>query len=63
MQFVKIQDKETLKIIQWRVDGVRVNKNDYDHYLSVRVNNGQSCHLTNRTKSGNFRHSFYTNGI
>jgi len=63
MQFVKIQDAKTLEIIQWRVDGVRVMKHDYDYYLSIRVNNSIAGHLTKRTKSGNFRHSFYTNGI
>ena len=61
MQFVKIQDKDTLEIIQWRVDGVRVRKSDYDYYLENRWKHGQTSHLTNRTKNGNFRHSFYTN--
>lgn len=60
MQFVKIQDKDTLKIIQWRVDGRRVKKHDYDHYLSCMGYNGYCNSSTTRTKSGNFRHSFYT---
>lgn len=63
MQFVKIQDAKTLEIIQWRVDGRRVTRHDYDHYLSVRARNGYSCSLTNRTQNGNFRHSFHTYGL
>lgn len=63
MEFVKIQDAKTLEIIQWRVDGRRVRKSDYDYYLENKWKNGQASHLTNRTKSGNFRHSFYTYGI
>lgn len=60
MQFVKIQDKDTLEIIQWRVDGVRVTFDQYDQKLNG-YRNGYNCSLTNRTKSGNFRHSFETN--
>jgi hypothetical protein len=60
MQFVKIQDAKTLEIIQWRVDGVRVNYAKYHSLLAVRLNN-IPCHLTNRTKNGNYRHSFSTN--
>lgn len=62
MNFVKIQDKKTLEIIQWRIDGKRVKKSDYDFYLELenKWKHGQASHLTDRTKTGNFRHSFYT---
>ena len=60
MQFVKIQHKDTLEIIQWRVDGMRVTFDQYDQKLNG-YRNGYSCSLTTRTKSGNFRHSFETN--
>ena len=61
MEFVKIQDAKTLEIIQWRVNGLRVSKLEYNYQLALRIFNDRSCHLTEPTKRGNFRHSFYTN--
>lgn len=60
MQFVRIQSAKTLEIIQWRVDGVRITFEQYDQKLNS-YRNGYNCSLTNRTRNGNFRHSFETN--
>jgi len=60
MQFVMIQHRNTSRIIQWRIDGVRVTFEQYNQKLNG-YKNGYSCSVMSRTKSGNFKHSFETN--
>lgn len=62
MEFIKIQDAKTLDVIQYRIDNIRVKKHQYEQCLDNRLGQ-KSCFLTKRTKSGNFRHSFYLSGI
>lgn len=60
-KFTKIQDAETKNIIQYLVNNKRVSKADYNHWHYIHTRDGQqSCFLTDRTKKGNFRHTFYT---
>ena len=60
-KFTKIQHEKTKEIIQYRFNGKRVSKADYDHWHYIHTRNGQqSVFLTGRTRSGNFRHTFLT---
>ena len=60
MKFTKIQQEKTLNIIQYRINNLRVSKNRYEEFLYSATKKGQQvCHLTVRTRRGNFKHSFY----
>ena len=59
MQFTTIQDKETLKVTRYYVEGKRVKRNTFLHLEHIQMLGGgkYSSSLTNRTAIGNFRHS------
>jgi len=59
MEFVKIQDKDTLKVIMYFINNTRVSKESFDkwenHFLSIGAKVANS--YTTRTKKNNFKHS------
>lgn len=66
MEFTKIQHKDTNEIIQYRINGERVSERRYkdEHFRQINVHNRvQTCFFTDRTRTGNFRHRFYTSGL
>jgi hypothetical protein len=62
MEFKTVQQKDTLEIIMYFVNKVRVNKYDYKDYLQrEKIRNVlQTPTFTHETKKGNFVHRFYT---
>jgi len=61
MEFTTIQDKETKQIIMHYLDGTRVTKAKYKEEDQIKTQQGKRfcSFLTNRTQSGNFRHTKY----
>lgn len=62
MQFTQIQDKETLKITRYYLNGVRVKKSKYKEEESIKEMQGKwfTTFLTSRTQNGNFKHTKYS---
>lgn len=59
MEFKKIQDYKTGKIIMYFVDNKRVTEQRYEDKFSIASITGTpNSFYTTRTKKGNFSHSF-----
>lgn len=66
MEFTRIQDKDTSEIIQYRIDGARVTRGQYLSEEQRQRQHGKIQYqymssFTNRTRTGNFKHSYSSN--
>ena len=62
MKLTRIQDKNTLEIIQYRVNDKRVKKHQYEQALDVHTRWKRGCRkyeFTSKTKTGNLKEDCY----
>jgi hypothetical protein len=57
MDFTRIQSEKTNETIQYRLNNHIVSKDIYD--LADMLRDSYSCSQTNRTRRGNYRHTFF----